>query len=76
MNLRLWVQIPLGAGLSLFSFFLCHGRVPLNRFLMDSSIRQASIGKVSIGQASVSQVRRLVKYVDSSSREGMRRFVK
>ena len=32
-----------------------------------TSIRQASIGKVSIGQASVSQVRRLVKYVDSSS---------
>ena len=41
-----------------------------------TSIRQALIGKVSIGQASVSQVRRLVKYVDSSSREGMRRFVK
>ena len=41
-----------------------------------TSIRQASIGKVSIGQASVSQVRRLVKYVDSSSREGMRGFVK
>ena len=41
-----------------------------------TSIRQASIGKVSIGQASVSQVRRLVKYVNSSSREGMGRFVK
>ena len=41
-----------------------------------TSIRQASIGKVSIRQPSVSQVSQLVKYVDSSSRKGIRQFVK
>ena len=41
-----------------------------------TSIRKMLIGKVSIRQPSVSQVSQLVKYVDSSSRKGMRRFVK
>ena len=41
-----------------------------------TSIRKKSIGKPSIRQPSVSQVCRLVKYVNWSSRKGMRRFVK
>ena len=41
-----------------------------------TSIGKASIRQASIRQPSVGQLRQLVKYVDWSSRKGMRRFVK
>ena len=55
---------------------LSNPRALMRSSIDTTSIRKALIGQASIGYPSVGKERRLVKYLDSSSRNRMRQFVK